>query len=48
MWHDHPFSQRNMTTERTVEMGLEMTERLGEWAKLEKGNIGNIGKVFIK
>ena len=39
MWHDHPFSQRNMTTERTVEMGLEMTERLGgrDGQNLKKG-----------
>ena len=39
MWHDHPFSQRNMTTERTVEVGLEMTERLGgrDGQNLKKG-----------
>ena len=28
MWHDHPFSQRNMTTERAVEWSLAVT---GKW-----------------
>ena len=51
MWSDHPFSQRNVTTERTVEVGLrgnwEVEERGegeggGGWTKFEKWEIGNI------
>ena len=40
MWHDHPFSQRNRTTERVVGWGwgLEVTGKQGEggWTKLKK------------
>ena len=47
MWHDYPFTQRNMKTEKTVgaavgsdrEVGL-----VGVWTKFEKGVwVGNIG-----
>ena len=42
MWRDHPFSQRNMTTERA--MGgweLEVTGKWGRvWTKFERG-VGN-------
>ena len=47
MWHNHPFSQRNKTTERAVGVGVggNMDERgLG---KIWKRGVGNIG-VFIK
>ena len=33
MWSDHPFSQRNRTTERTVEVGLR-----GDW-EVEEGGV---------
>ena len=34
MWHDHPFSQRNRTTERTLGWELEVTRK---WGGFEKG-----------
>ena len=43
MWCDHPFAQRNKTTERAE--GLEVGEDMGGgggWTKFEKGG-GNIG-----
>ena len=46
MWHDHPLSERNKTTER--EMGVVVgggRERRG-WTKFEKEGVGNIGRVF--
>ena len=56
MWHDHLFSQRNMTAEKTVRWELEVTGKWGwggggEWTDFEKGvcRLGNIGGgVFIK
>ena len=47
MWHDHPFSERNKTTER--EMGVVVgggRERGGGWTKFEKERVENIGRVF--
>ena len=47
MWHDHPFSERNKTTER--EMGVVVgdgRERGGGWTKFEKEGVENIGRVF--
>ena len=48
MWHDHPFSQRNRTTERLVglqvggDRGMGGGEGVGQ--NLEKGGgVGNIG-----
>ena len=39
MSHDHPFSQRNRTTERTmgVEVGGDREMRGGGWTKFENG-----------
>ena len=52
MWRDHPFSQRNKTTERAVGVGVGGDKEEGGgggWTKFEKGGVGNIrGKVFIK
>ena len=53
MWRDHPFSQRNKITERTVRVGLEATGKWGRgwaWTKFEKRGEwgGNIGGAFIK
>ena len=47
MWSDHPFSQRNVTTERTVEVGLRGNWEVeegggGGWTKFEKWEICNI------
>ena len=40
MWYDHPFSQRNRTTERTTGMGLLGDREVGEgWTKFEKGGL---------
>ena len=36
MWHDHPFSQRNKTTERAMEVGIG-GDREEEGEGLEKG-----------
>ena len=48
MWHYHPFSQRNMTAEKTVGAGVGGDRELGVWGvwiKFEKGvcGEGNIG-----
>ena len=40
MWCDHPFSQRNMTTEKTVGTGAGGDREVGVggmWEKFEKG-----------
>ena len=40
MWCDHPFSQRNMTTEKTVGAGAGGDREVragGMWKKFEKG-----------
>ena len=40
MWHDHPFSQRNMTTEKTLGVGVGGDTEVGfgdVWTKFEKG-----------
>ena len=45
MWHDHPLSQGNMTTERTMGLGVGGDNKMegGGWTKFEKeGKIGNI------
>ena len=51
MWHDHPFSERNKTTER--EMGVVVGDGRergggggGGWTKFEKEGVENIGRVF--
>ena len=48
MWHYHPFSQRNMTAEKTVGAGVGGDREVGVWGvwiKFEKGvcGEGNIG-----
>ena len=43
MWCDHPLSQRNMTTERAVGMGVggdRKVEAEGGWTKFGKGRGG--------
>ena len=42
MWSDHPFSQRNRTTERTVKVGVGGDRGVGgqgSWTKFEKGGL---------
>ena len=34
MWHDHPFSQRNRTTERTVRVGFGGDREVGGLDKI--------------
>ena len=41
MWWDHPFGQRNKTTERAV--GVRVGGDRGGWKKFEKEWVGNIG-----
>ena len=53
MWRDHPFSQRNMATERTVGVGVggdrEVGEMVGRCTKFEKRDRGRQYRgVFIK
>ena len=52
MWRDHPLSQRNMTTERAVGMGVggDREVEVGEgWTKCKKGGRQyRGGGVFIK
>ena len=36
MWHDHPFSQRNKTTERALGLWVG-GNRKGGWTQFEKG-----------
>ena len=48
MWHDHPFSQRNKTPERAVDVGVRGdTERGGGGGRfgqnLKMRVVGNIG-----
>ena len=45
MWHDHPSSQRNRTTEKTVGVGFGGDRKVGGggWTKFEKGEWRNIG-----
>ena len=42
MWCDHPFSQKNKTTERAVGVAVG-DDREGGWTKFEKGEVANIG-----
>ena len=42
MWCNHPFSQRNMKTERTVEMRVGGDRDVGGGQNLEKG-AGRVG-----
>ena len=43
MWCDHPFSQRNKKTERTVGLGATGKGESG-WTEFEKNvGVGNIG-----
>ena len=36
MWHDHPFSQRNRTTEKPVGVGVGDDRKVGGgWTKFE-------------
>ena len=43
MWHDHPFSQRNKTTERAMGVGVGDDRERGGLDKFEKGGVGSIG-----
>ena len=47
MWHDYPFTQRNMKTEKTVGAAVGSDREVGlggVWTKFEKGVwVGNIG-----
>ena len=48
MWHDHPFSQRNMATEKTMGAGVAGDREVGlgvVWTKFGKGvwGVGNLG-----
>ena len=49
MWRDHPFSQRNRTTERTVVVGAGVDKKVGVGGArdLKKGvdNIGGSSKI---
>ena len=48
MWRDHLFSQRIMTTERAVVVGVEADRDGGKIWKRE-GEVGSIGRgIFIK
>ena len=47
MWRDHPFSQRNKTTERTLGVGVAVNREMGGGSgqNLKKGGeVGNIGE----
>ena len=51
MWRDHPFSQRNRTLERTVEVRVGGDRKVGQevgWTKLEKRRWEAIKEVFIR
>ena len=51
MWHDHPFSQRNRITERTLGVkvgGDKEVVRVKGWTKSEKGRGKQYRGVFIK
>ena len=46
MWRDHPFSQRNRTTERTVGLGFESDKEVGGDGGIKqnfKKGVDNIG-----
>ena len=44
MWCNHPFSQKNKTTERAVGWGLEATKKVvRQNLKKKGGGVGNIG-----
>ena len=45
MWCNHPFSQRNMKTERTVEMRVGGDREVGGGQNLEKG-AGRVGRQY--
>ena len=49
MWYNHPFNQRNRTTQRKVGVGVGGDRQVQEggegWPKFEKGLVGNIGLV---
>ena len=44
MWHDYPFSQRNMTTEKTVGVGVGGSREVGK----KKGGRQKKGRDFHK
>ena len=44
MWHDYPFSQRNMTTEKTVGVGVGGSREVGK----KKGVGKKRGEICIK
>ena len=49
MWHDHPFSQRNGTTERRVGVGVGGDIEVGGWVdKIWKRWGQQYKGVFIK
>ena len=39
-WHNHPFSQRNKTTERAVGLGVGGNKERGVGYILKKGGLG--------
>ena len=48
MWRDHPFNQRNRTTERTVRLRLEVTRNWVVVDKMwKKRGVGNIGGLYL-
>ena len=50
MWHDHPFSKRNRTTDRTVGVGVEGDKELGRAGgqNLKKSGVRQYRGIFIK
>ena len=46
MWCDQPFSQKNKTIERVVE--VEATWKVGGWTKFEKGGGMQYRGAFVK
>ena len=48
MWHDHPFSQRNVTTEKSVGAGVGCDREVGLgviWTKFEK-RVWGVGNIY--
>ena len=43
MWHNHPFSQRNKTSKKAVEVKVRGNGRERGWTEFKKDGIGNIG-----
>ena len=43
LWHNHPFSQRNKTTEWAVGVEVGGDREGRSWTKLEKVGVGNLG-----